>query len=54
VNHQDCRYVRADCIEGTVPERDLAVVADEDVQAEQRDREDEDVRQPEKLQVRRE
>jgi hypothetical protein len=36
--HQDCRDVSADCVKGTMPQRNLAVVTREHVQPEKYDR----------------
>ena len=51
VDH-DRRRVRAERVEGAVPERDLPVVAGQDVEAEQRDRVDRDLRELEQPEVR--
>ena len=49
--HQDGGGIRADRVEGAVPERDLAVVAGEDVEPEKRDRVDQHERELERAVV---
>jgi hypothetical protein len=51
VNDEGCARIGADRIEGTMTKGNLAAIADEDVQPEERDRVDENVREPEELEI---
>ena len=51
VHDQQRRHIGANGVEGAVAQRDLAVVADQDVHAQQRHRVDQHVGQPEELEI---